>query len=93
MSEKGLGRAKPLSEGASAPEPDSRGCLSGYDRGDQRPDPDGIHDPRQIMGEHREGHLGDIERHCTTSIGPLDGWVVGPLSLDGEPGNQPEWRL
>jgi hypothetical protein len=24
---------------------------------------------------------------------PLDGWVAGPLALDGEPGNQPEWRL
>jgi transposase, IS30 family len=30
------------------------------------------------------------KRHCGPSIGPLDGW---PLALDGEPGNQPEWRL
>src|ERR1700687_647097 len=39
------------------------------------------------------GPRGDIERHCGTSIGPLDGWVAGPLALDGKPGNQPEWRL
>ena len=28
-----------------------------------------------------------------TSIGKIDGWVAGPLALDGEPGNQPERRL
>src|SRR6478736_983756 len=37
-----------------------------------------------------ERERGDIERHCGPSIGPLDGWVAGPLTLDGEPGNQPE---
>jgi hypothetical protein len=40
-----------------------------------------------------QGTRGDIERHCGTSIGKIDGWVAGPLALDGEPGNQPEWRL
>src|SRR5450432_822566 len=35
----------------------------------------------------------DIERHCGTSIGKIDGWVAGPLTFDGEPGNQPKWRL
>ncbi|MEY2527729.1 MAG: hypothetical protein QOE73_2500 [Verrucomicrobiota bacterium] len=39
------------------------------------------------------GTRGDIERHCDTSIGKIDGWVVGPLTLDGEPRNQLEWRL
>ena len=39
------------------------------------------------------GTRGDIERHCGTSIGKIDGWVAGPLALDGEPGNQPERRL
>src|ERR1700687_1159234 len=39
------------------------------------------------------GTRGDIERHCDTSIGKIDGWVAGPVALDGEPGNQPKWRL
>src|SRR5260370_28612957 len=29
------------------------------------------------------GTRGDIERHCGTSIGKIDGWVAGPLALDG----------
>src|SRR6476620_1202308 len=45
------------------------------------------------VGADAFGTRGDIERHCGPSIGPLDGWVAGPLTLDGEPGNQPEWRL
>src|SRR6476661_8818982 len=45
------------------------------------------------IGADALGTRGDIERHCGPSIGPLDGWVAGPLALDGEPGNQPEWRL
>ena len=45
------------------------------------------------IGADAQGTRGDIERHCGTSIGPLDGWVAGPLALDGEPGNQPQWRL
>jgi hypothetical protein len=35
----------------------------------------------------------NTERHCGTSIGKIDGWVAGALALDGEPRNQPEWRL
>src|SRR5579863_4385801 len=45
------------------------------------------------IGADALGTRGDIERHCGTSIGPLDGWVAGPLALDGEPGNRPQWRL
>src|SRR6267378_6592324 len=45
------------------------------------------------VGSDALGTRGDIERHCDTSIGKIDGWVAGPLALDGEPGNQPEWRL
>src|SRR6188768_41383 len=45
------------------------------------------------FGADAQGTRGDIERHCATSIGPLDGWFAGPLALDGEPGNQPQWRL
>jgi len=32
--------------------------VSGRDRSDQRLDPDDVHDPGQIIGENREGHLG-----------------------------------
>ena len=28
-----------------------------------------------------------------TTIGPIDRQVIGPLALDGEPGNEPQWRL
>jgi hypothetical protein len=45
------------------------------------------------VGADALGTRGDIERHCSTSIGKIDGWVAGPLALDGEPRNQPEWRL
>src|SRR5476649_150265 len=45
------------------------------------------------VGANALGTRGDIERHCSTSIGKIDGWVAGPLTLDGEPRNQPEWRL
>ena len=30
----------------------------GRDRSDQRLDPDDVHDPCQIVGQHRESHLG-----------------------------------
>src|SRR6266403_1919806 len=43
------------------------------------------------VGADALGTRGDIERHCGPSIGPLDGLLAGPLALDGEPGNQPEW--
>src|SRR5438874_4281351 len=39
------------------------------------------------IGADAQGTRGDIERHCGPSIGPRDGWVAGPLALDGEPGN------
>jgi hypothetical protein len=39
------------------------------------------------------GARGDFQRHYGASIGTIDGWVAGPLALDGEPGNEPEWRL
>jgi hypothetical protein len=45
------------------------------------------------VGADAQGTRGDIERHCGTSIGKIDSWVAGPLALDGEPGNQSEWRL
>ena len=48
---------------------------------------------RSQVGADALGTRGDIERHCGTSIGKIDGWVAGPLALDGEPGNQPERRL
>src|ERR1019366_9667791 len=35
---------------------------------------------------------GDIERHCGTSIGTIDGEAAGPLAVDGEPRTQPQWR-
>src|SRR6476620_2510478 len=35
------------------------------------------------IGADAFGTRGDIERHCGPSIGPLDGWVAGPLTLDG----------
>src|ERR1017187_5081143 len=41
-----------------------------------------------------DGHRarGDIERHCGTSIGMIDGQVTGPLAFDGEPRTEPQWR-
>src|SRR5258707_12504961 len=35
----------------------------------------------------------DIQVHCGVSIGTIDGSVSGPLGLDGEPRNSPEWRF
>jgi hypothetical protein len=35
-----------------------------------------------------------ISRGCYgTSIGAIDRQVAWPLTLDGEPGNEPQWRL
>ena len=35
-----------------------------------------------------------ISRGCYgTSIGPVDRKATWPLTLDGEPGNEPQWRL
>src|SRR5215469_7664933 len=38
--------------------PGSQDPASGSDRGDQRFDPDDVHDPCQIIGQDRESHLG-----------------------------------
>src|SRR6476620_4568181 len=39
------------------------------------------------------GTRGDVERRYGASIGTIDRQVAGPRTLDGEPGNEPEWRL
>jgi hypothetical protein len=39
------------------------------------------------------GARGDFERYYGTSIGTIDRQVAWPLTLDGEPGNEPQWRL
>src|SRR6267154_5094159 len=33
------------------------------------------------IGADALGTRGDIERHCGPSIGPVDGWVAGPLAF------------
>ena len=45
------------------------------------------------VGADACGTRGDIERHCGPSIGTLDRQVAWPLTLDGGPGNEPQWRL
>jgi hypothetical protein len=52
----GLGRVKRAL--GIGPGSERRGCVSGRERSDQRLDPDDVHDPGQIIGEDREGHLG-----------------------------------
>src|ERR1700732_2481282 len=44
-------------------------------------------------GIDARGARGDFQRHYSASIGAIDGQVAGPLALDGEPRNQPQWRL
>ena len=39
------------------------------------------------------GTRGDFERRHGTSIGTIDRKTTWPLALDGEPGNEPQWRL
>jgi hypothetical protein len=39
------------------------------------------------------GARGDLQRRYGTSICTIDRQVAWPLTLDGEPGNEPEWRL
>jgi hypothetical protein len=39
------------------------------------------------------GARGDFQRYYGTSIGTIDGKVAWPLTLDGKPGNEPQWRL
>src|SRR5262245_15828904 len=36
---------------------------------------------------------GDFQRRYGTSVGAVDRQVAGPLTLDGEPGNESQWRL
>ena len=38
------------------------------------------------------GTRGDFQRCYGTSISPVDRQVAWPLTLDGEPGNGPQWR-
>ena len=45
------------------------------------------------VGTNGLGTRGDIERHCGAAIGTIDGEAAGPFGLDGEPRNQPQWRL
>ena len=44
-------------------------------------------------GIDARGARGDFQRDYGTSIGAIDGQVAWPLTLDGEPGNEPQWRL
>src|SRR6185312_17542665 len=50
------------------------------------------------VGADAFGTRGDIERHCGPSIGPLDGWVAGPLFSGFDPlrkckkGNRLWWQ-
>ena len=39
------------------------------------------------------GTRGDFQRRYGASIGTIDRQVAWPLSLDGEPGSEPQWRL
>ena len=39
------------------------------------------------------GTRGDFQRCYGTSIGPVDRQATWPRTLDGEPGNEPQWRL
>src|SRR5664279_2264188 len=39
------------------------------------------------------GARGDFQGYYSTSIGTFDRQVAGPLALDSEPGNVPQWRL
>jgi hypothetical protein len=39
------------------------------------------------------GTRGDFQRRYGTSIGTIDREVAWPRTLDGKPGNEPQWRL
>src|ERR1700694_4360669 len=39
------------------------------------------------------GTRGDFQRCYGTSISPVDRQTAWPLTLDGEPGNESQWRL
>src|SRR3974390_2225354 len=44
-------------------------------------------------GIDARGARGNIQSYCRVSIDAIDSLVTGPLTLDGEPRDQPEWRL
>jgi hypothetical protein len=45
------------------------------------------------VGLDARGTRGDFQRRYGTTIGTIDRQVAWPLTLDGEPGNEPQWRL
>jgi hypothetical protein len=45
------------------------------------------------VGIDARGTRGDFQRRYGLSIGPIDRQVAWPLTFDGEPGNEPQWRL
>src|ERR1700694_3597835 len=44
-------------------------------------------------GIDARGTRGGFQRRYGTSIGTIDRQGTWPLTLDGEPGNEPQWRL
>src|SRR5258708_39229938 len=45
------------------------------------------------VGIDARGTRGDFQRCYGTSISPVDRQTAWPLTLDGEPGNESQWRL
>src|SRR5665213_455602 len=45
------------------------------------------------VGIDAPGTRRDIQRHCGTSIGTINGPFAGPFALHGEPRTEPQWRL
>ena len=45
------------------------------------------------VGLDTRGTRGDFQGRYGPSIGPIDRQIAWPLPLDGEPGNEPQWRL
>jgi hypothetical protein len=48
--------------------------------------------PLQV-GIDAGGTRGDFQRYYGKSISPVDRKATWPLALDGEPGNESQWRL
>lgn len=48
---------------------------------------------RSKVGIDACGTRGDFQRRHDTSIGPVYRQTAWSLALDGEPGNEPQWRL
>ena len=44
-------------------------------------------------GLDAHGTRGNFQRRYGRSIGKIDRQVAWPFTLDGEPGNEPQWRL